>query len=357
MLQRLLFLLAPESAHRLVIRSFQQFPKLLPSLLGIGKSSAPDPLLQQQLWGRHFPNPIGLAPGFDKNAEVFAPMLSLGFGFVEVGTLTPKPQIGNDKPRLFRLQEDQAVINRLGFNNQGQAVAYERLRQGRGKVSGIIGVNIGKNKDSADAVADYVAGLQKMASVADYITVNISSPNTAGLRDLQQAKSLDVLLGALSQARQQMTPNPPLLVKIAPDLEAGQLQEMVGLALQHQVDGLIMTNTTVKRPASLKSPYAAQTGGLSGQPLFDLSTATLAAAYQLTKGKIPLIGLGGIASAEQAYQKIKAGANLVQLYTGLVYGGFPLLHKIKRGLRHLLKQDGYKNIGEAVGVGSSNCLK
>lgn len=350
MLQRLLFLLAPETAHRLVIRSFQQLPKLLPAMVGSPKPSANDSFLSQQLWGKTFPNPIGLAPGFDKNAEVFAPMLRLGFGFVEVGTLTPKPQLGNDKPRLFRLTEDQAVINRLGFNNLGQAVAYERLQRGRAKTAGIIGVNIGKNKDSTDAVADYVMGWQKMAGVADYITVNISSPNTAGLRDLQQAKSLDVLLGALSQVRLQTTTNPPLLLKIAPDLDAAQLQDIVQLALHHKLDGLIISNTTIKRPASLKSSHASQMGGLSGQPLFDLSTAALAAAYALTKGKIPLIGVGGVASAEQAYEKIKAGANLVQLYTGLVYGGFPLLHKIQRGLRHYLKQDGYGNVREAVGT-------
>lgn len=350
MLQRLLFLLAPETAHRLVIRSFQQLPKLLPAMLGSPKPSANDSFLSQQLWGKTFPNPIGLAPGFDKNAEVFAPMLRLGFGFVEVGTLTPKPQLGNDKPRLFRLVEDRAVINRLGFNNQGQEAALQRLVKGRAKISGIVGVNIGKNKDSADAVADYVMGWQTMAGVADYITINISSPNTVGLRDLQHSKQLEGLLAALSQARLQTATNPPLLLKIAPDLETNQLQDVIQLCLQYQLDGLIVTNTTIKRPASLKSPHASQMGGLSGQPLFDLSTATLAAAYALTKGKIPLIGVGGIASAQQAYQKIKAGANLVQLYTGLVYGGFPLLHQIKRGLRHYLQQDGYRNVSEAVGT-------
>lgn len=349
MLQRLLFLLKPETAHRVVINGFHYFPHLMPMICGAGSQKA-DPFLHQQLWGRDFPNPIGLAAGFDKNAEMFQAMLNVGFGFLEVGTVTPKPQIGNDKPRLFRLVEDQAVINRLGFNNQGQEAAYQRLSKNRAKTSGIIGVNIGKNKDSADAVADYVMGWQKMAGVADYITVNISSPNTVGLRDLQQAKSLDVLLAALSQARLQTKTNPPLLLKIAPDLDAAQLQDIVQLALHHKLDGLIISNTTIKRPSSLKSAHTSQTGGLSGQPLFDLSTATLAAAYAVTKGKIPLIGVGGVASAEQAYQKIKAGANLVQLYTGLVYQGVPLLHKIQRGLRHYLKQGGYGNVREAVGT-------
>jgi dihydroorotate dehydrogenase len=297
--------------------------------------------------GLRFPNPVGLAPGYDKNAEVPAAILRLGFGFTEVGTLTPLPQTGNPRPRLFRLTEDKAVINRMGFNNQGLAAAIERLSKlRRDRFGGVLGVNIGANKDSSDRVSDYVAGVNAMAPVADYLTVNISSPNTPGLRALQDKAALDDLLAAVMAARVDAT---PIFLKVAPDLESADIDDIVQVSMARGIAALIVSNTTITRP-SLKSRYAGESGGLSGAPLRDLAQQRLRDFRQSSGGQIPLIGVGGIASAEDAYARIRAGASLVQIYSALVYEGPGLASTINRGLLRLLKRDGFANIDEAVGV-------
>lgn len=351
MLWKLAYLLQPETAHQLAIGLLRRYPRFMSRLMT--RPIDNHPALSQKLWGIDFANPIGLAAGFDKNAEIVPAMMQMGFGFIEVGTLTPRAQAGNDKPRLFRLSRDRAIINRLGFNNQGQQRAHRRLEMlyNQPKKS-IIGVNIGKNKDTDDAIADYVLGWQQMADVADYITVNISSPNTAGLRELQQYKQLQNLLEALGNVRTKHQKKIPLFVKIAPDLGQEQIKDIVELSLTYQVNGLIISNTTIERFDSMKSYHMQQTGGLSGQPLFQKSTAVLAKFYRLTEGRIPLIGVGGVASAEQAYQKIRAGANLIQLYTALIYSGFKLVHEIHRQLPRLLAKDGYNHISQAIGRGA-----
>ena len=340
----LLRLLAPEAAHRASIVA-----------LGAGiapRAAAPDPpRLGITLWGLRFPNPVGLAAGFDKNAMVPDAMLRFGFGFVETGTVTPRPQPGNPKPRLFRLVEDRALINRLGFNNEGLDAAHRRLAA-RHKRTGLVGANLGKNKDSIDAVADYVEGVRVLAPLADYLVVNVSSPNTPGLRDLQRRASLLALIAALRSARAEATPAdpPPLLLKIAPDLSERERLEIAEAALETGIDGLIISNTTVVRGAGLRSPHAREPGGLSGVPLFAPSTALVAEMRRLTRGRIPLIGVGGIASGADAYTKIRAGASLVQLYTSLVYEGPGLVRRIKRDLADFLARDGFASIADAVGA-------
>jgi dihydroorotate dehydrogenase len=299
------------------------------------------------VFGLDFPNPLGLAPGFDKNAEVPDAVLAQGFGFVEVGTITPRPQAGNPKPRLFRLAADRAVINRMGFNNEGQAAALSRLEAR--KPHGVVGVNIGANKDSEDRGADYVSGLAAFAGVASYITVNISSPNTPGLRALQSRAELRALLVRLKAARAGQPRNPPLLLKIAPDLEDAELGDIAAICLEGLVDGLIVSNTTLAREG-LKSSHAREPGGLSGAPLFEASTKALAKTYALTRGKLPLIGVGGVSDAETAWRKIRAGASLIQLYTALVYGGPGLVGEILEGLKLRLARHGLENISEAVGA-------
>ena len=340
----LLRLLPPETAHRLTIAALTS---------GIAPQRAePDPrILRVKLWGRSFPNPIGLAAGFDKNAEVPDAMLRFGFGFVETGTVTPRPQAGNPKPRLFRLTEDRALINRLGFNNQGLEAVQARLAARRGR-PGLVGANIGKNKDSADAIADYVVGLRALAPLADYITVNVSSPNTPGLRDLQRKATLLSLIAALKDARAVAVPRdpPPLLLKIAPDLSPEERAEIAEAAHETAIDGLVISNTTVARPSGLRSRHAQETGGLSGAPLFEASTRLVAEMRQLTRGRIPLVGVGGIASGADAYAKIRAGASLVQLYTALVYEGAALVQRIKRDLAACLIRDGFAGIADAVGA-------
>lgn len=310
------------------------------------------PALETVCFGLSFRNPVGMAAGFDKNAEVVEALSKQGFGFVEAGTVTPLPQPGNPRPRLFRLPEDEAVINRLGFNNKGVHAFVENLIKQR--PSCIIGANIGKNKDSLDAMYDYATSLEAVYMHADYITVNISSPNTVGLRDLQQKISLSELIKVVSKKREELEAkhkrHVPVLYKIAPDLSAEDKEGIVDVALAHRVEGLIVTNTTTTRPDSLKSCHAGEKGGLSGRPLFALSTATLRDIYKLSGGKIPLVGVGGIASAEDAYAKIRAGASLVQLYSALVYQGFGLVRQINEGLIKLLERDGLKNISEAVGT-------
>jgi dihydroorotate dehydrogenase len=332
----------PELAHALAIRALRLAP--LPSA---GKE---DEALSISAFGLKFPNPLGMAAGFDKNAEVPDALLRLGFGFVEVGTLTPHPQSGNPTPRLFRLDADAAVINRLGFNNEGHHAALMRLKR-RG--SGLVGVNIGANKDSPDRAADYVAGIRTLAEVASYFTVNISSPNTPGLRDLQQRAALDDLLLRVLEARDAAAAasgRRPVLLKIAPDLGLNELDDIVAVARRREVDGMIVSNTTVTRPASLSDRAKAQeAGGLSGRPLFRLSTRILAETYVRVEGTFPLIGVGGVDSGAAAFAKIKAGASLMQLYTGLIFRGISLLPAIKADLVNLLRLARVDRLTDAVG--------
>ena len=300
--------------------------------------------LRSTVAGVDFPSPVGLAAGFDKNAEVPEQMLGLGFGFVEVGTVTPKPQPGNPKPRMFRLVEDCAVINRLGFNNQGLTRAYDRLRHTT-HLHGVIGVNVGANKDSAERIADYAEGIRRMAPVARYLTVNISSPNTPGLRGLQEEGELRELLAAVEEVRT----NKPIFLKVAPDLVDGDHERIVRAALDHHVDALIVANTTVSRPV-LKSRHAGETGGLSGAPLKELALEALRSFRSASGGEIPLIGVGGIANAEDAWERIRAGASLVQLYSAMVYEGPGIARTIAAGLAQRLKREGIANIAELVGT-------
>lgn len=293
--------------------------------------------------GIDFPTPVGLAAGFDKDAEVPEQMLSLGFGFVEVGTLTPRPQEGNPRPRLFRLKEDRAVINRMGFNNGGQPAAYGRLQLDM-RLPGIIGVNVGANKDSKDRIADYVSGIQAMAPVARYLTINISSPNTPGLRGFQDEGALDELLAAVRA----MPGKKPIFLKVAPDLGEGDPERIVKAAIDHGIDALIVSNTTVSRPP-LKSRYAGEQGGLSGAPLKPLALDALRRFRRASGGEIPLIGVGGISNANDAWERIRAGASLIQLYTAMVYDGPGIARRIARGLAQHLKREGFASIGEAVG--------
>jgi dihydroorotate dehydrogenase len=330
------FLADAEAAHRATIRALKIMPARRPPDLPAS--------LRTRVAGLDFPSPIGLAAGFDKDAEVPEQMLSLGFGFVEVGTLTPRPQPGNPRPRLFRLKEDRAVINRLGFNNRGQPAACERLL-GCTHVHGIIGVNVGANKDSNDRIADYVAGVRAMAPVARYLTINISSPNTPGLRGLQDEGALDELLAAV----QAVGANKPIFLKVAPDLAECDPERIARAAIDHRIDGLIVSNTTVSRPP-LGSRLASEAGGLSGVPLGPLALDALRRFRGASGGEIPLIGVGGIASAEDAWERIRAGASLVQLYTAMVYEGPGIARRIARGLAERLKREGFATIAEAVGT-------
>lgn len=336
-------LLYPETAHTATMR-------LLKAGLVPPQPRVDHPSLRVRLWGRLFPNPVGLAAGFDKNAEVADAMLAQGFGFVEVGSVTPRPQPGNPRPRMFRLCEDEAIINRMGFNNQGlEAVAARLAARPR---HGLVGANLGKNKDTEDAAADYEAGAARLAPLADYLVINVSSPNTPGLRALQGRAQLEALVGRTRAALDGAMPEPgrpPLLLKIAPDLAAEDLADIAAVALAGALDGLIVSNTTIARPESLRSAHAGQTGGLSGAPLFAPSTEVLRTMYRLTAGRLPIIGAGGIASGGQAYAKIRAGASLVQLYSALVYQGPALVTRIKRELIGLLKRDGFASVAEAVG--------
>jgi dihydroorotate dehydrogenase len=338
-LRPMVFTLEAERAHRATVRALRLRPNL-----GIPTS---DPRLAIDVAGLRFPNPVGLAAGFDKDAQVPDAMLGLGFGFAEVGTLTPFPQAGNPRPRLFRLAEDRAVINRMGFNNGGQAAALERLLR-RNDRPGIVGVNIGANKDAADRIADYANGVRVMAGVARYLTVNISSPNTPGLRALQDRGALTELLAAVMAARP--AGGPPVFLKVAPDLEPADITDIAQITGEYRLDGLIVSNTTISRPA-LRSRHAGETGGLSGAPLKDLAQQRIADFRSATGGAIPLIAAGGIASAEDAYARIRAGASLIQLYSALVYEGPGLAKRINAGLVKLLDRDGFATIGDAVGRG------
>ncbi len=334
-----------ETAHRLTIGALALVPaSALPA------PAADDPRLAVEAFGLRFPNPVGLAAGFDKNAEAVDALLSLGFGFVEAGTATPLPQPGNPRPRLFRLPKDEAVINRFGFNGEGAARVRARLAARSRTARGVVGVNIGANKDAADRAADYARGVEELAAFADYLTVNVSSPNTPGLRDLQQADALDDLLARVLEARAHVAGRKPVLLKIAPDLSLSELDAIVACARRREVDGLIVSNTTLSRPAALRErELAREAGGLSGRPLFDLSTRMLAQAFLRAEGAFPLVGAGGIDGPERAFAKIEAGASLVQLYSALVFKGPGLPRRIVRGLSRILDERGLARIEGAVG--------
>lgn len=385
------YVINPEQAHVIGVKSLA-LSRRARYLLGLIDDTEDGPVLRSTVLGMEFDNPIGISAGFDKHAECMAGLYDSGFGFVEIGSVTPLPQPGNEKPRVFRLQEDQSIINRYGFNSEGIQAVTQRLQQylhaksvaqghrqqphpaaslleamddTHNKV-GPLGLNLGKNKTSTDAVADYVIGIQTAGSYADYIVVNVSSPNTPGLRSLQAKKELYQLLNAVKKARdavdqqspivrvkglqQHSNTRRPLLVKIAPDLSEADKQDIAETVTAVGFDGLIISNTTLARPDSLKSVHRNEIGGLSGPPLFEMSTALVADMYKRTKGKIPIIGVGGISDADQAYAKIKAGASLVQLYTAFSYNGPALIHDIKSGLKQRLQRDGYKHVSDAVGV-------
>ncbi|XP_052205525.1 dihydroorotate dehydrogenase (quinone), mitochondrial [Diospyros lotus] len=363
-------LLDAEVAHRLAVSAAARG--------WVPKEKRADPsILGLEVWGRRFSNPVGLAAGFDKNAEAVEGLLGLGFGFVEVGSVTPVPQDGNAKPRIFRLRQAGAIINRCGFNSEGIVTVAKRLgtqhgkrklaetsstssspeeiKQGGKAGPGILGVNLGKNKTSEDAAADYVQGVHTLSQYADYLVINVSSPNTPGLRQLQGRKQLKDLVKKVQAARDEMQWGeegpPPLLVKIAPDLSKQDLEDIAAVALALRLDGLIISNTTISRPDPVSNnPVAEEAGGLSGKPLFTLSTNILKEVYVLTKGKIPLIGCGGVSSGEDAYKKIRAGATLVQLYTAFAYGGPALIPEMKAELARCLERDGFKSVHEAVGA-------
>ncbi len=343
--------LNPETAHNLTIAA-------LASGLYPRNWKADDPSLRVSLFGSDFPNPVGIAAGFDKNAQVPDAMLGLGFGFAEVGTITPRPQDGNPKPRIFRLPAHNAVINRLGFNNEGHEAALVRLKK-RGNASGIVGVNVGANKDSTDRIGDYLSGLTTFYDVASYFTVNISSPNTPGLRGLQEGEELASLLSRIDERRAELAgptgSRKPVLLKIAPDLDDEQLEHVAASCLESGLDGVIVSNTTLSRDG-VDGPNAGEAGGLSGRPLFERSTRVLAKFHRLTDGRLPLVGVGGIASGADAYAKIRAGASLVQLYTALIFKGPGLVTAIKQDLGSLLKRDGHSSIADAVGTGVDKFL-
>ena len=330
----------PETAHGLAIRALQ-----------MGLTTRPGPFttsrLRTQISGLSLPNPVGLAAGFDKNATALAPLARTGFGFLEVGAATPRPQPGNPRPRLFRLSEDRAAINRFGFNNDGaEAIAARLAARDRSTVAGI---NLGANKDSEDRARDFSKVLETCGVHVDFATVNVSSPNTEKLRDLQGKAALGALLQGVVETRARLARPVPVFLKIAPDLSGDDLKDIADVAREVQIDGIIATNTTLNRDG-LASPHASQAGGLSGAPLFEQSTSVLARLSTLTDGKIPLIGVGGISSAEEAYAKIRAGASAVQLYTALIYRGLSLITEIAEGLDRLLARDGFSNVAEAVGT-------
>lgn len=335
----------PEDAHRMAIQGLRLLPPI--------RQKPDDSKLAVRAFGLNFPNPIGMAAGFDKSAEAPDALLRLGFGFVEIGSVTPKPQVGNPRPRLFRLERDEAVINRMGFNNDGAEVVLRRLAA-RAHQGGIVGVNVGANKDSPDRVADYVKLIETFAPVASYFTVNVSSPNTPGLRNLQQSAQLDDLLAKVIDARERVRTNAgdsPVLLKIAPDLSLAELDDVVQIARSRRVDGMIVANTTLARPSTLRETNRAkEQGGLSGRPLFRLSTRMVAETYVRAEGAFPLIGVGGIDSGGAALTKIRAGASLIQLYSSLIYKGLGLVEDIKNDLASTLLRTGRDSLSEIVGA-------
>lgn len=346
--QPLLRLLDPETAHGVAIWALKH---------GVVRGSAnpDDPLLSIRVWDLAFSNPIGLAAGFDKDAEVIDAMLAFGFGFVEAGTVTPLPQPGNPKPRLFRLDEDQGVINRFGFNSHGLGEFAARLaKRRRTGARGMVGANVGRNRHALDAAGDYVTGIERVCGLADYLVCNISSPNTPGLRGLQARAQIEELITRVLDARRRAAPDPsrlpPLLAKVGPDLDERQLRDIAEVAVATRIDGLIVGNSTVDRPASLRSRHRNEAGGLSGQPLTGKATSCLAAMHRFTEGRLPIIGCGGVASGADAYARIRAGASLVQLYSALVFHGPELVDGIKRELAERLRADGFKTVSDAIGA-------
>ena len=366
----LIFKLDAETAHNLAINFLKYFPNLATSCT-LNKQYKN---LQQTLWNLDFPSPIGMAAGFDKNAETVKALQQFGFGFVEVGTVTPKPQSGNDKPRLFRLQEDGAIINRLGFNNKGAEVFAKNIENlfyaDSHKACGnsckatndkhsstsdkILGINIGKNKDTENAISDYILLLEKFYQNASYITVNISSPNTKNLRDLQKEDQLDLFLSALMSKKNELekihNKKTPIWLKVAPDLSLDEQKTIAEIALKNKIDALIISNTTIGRPENLRSKNAVEQGGLSGKPLFEKSNEVLRNFYNLTQGQLTLVGVGGVSSAQDVYTKIKYGASLVQIYSSLIYQGFGSVERITKELSELVEKDGLENISQARGM-------
>ena len=344
-LRPFLFNLDPETAHDLAIKSLKFNP--LPSRTFEVEN---EKMLEINVLGKKFPNPIGLAAGFDKSAEVYNSLLRLGFGFVEVGTVTPVKQYGNSKPRIFRLENDEALINRLGFNNDGIEIVKKRIKSD-GKI-GILGVNIGPNKETKDQKKDFCSGLKNFFDIADYITVNISSPNTEGLRDFHDHEKLIALLTSLNKTKKENKTNIPLLLKISPDIRENKIPEIVDVATKNNISAIILTNTTNTNKSNLKSDTKNEEGGLSGKPLQQISTNMIKKFYKLLDGKIPIIGVGGVDSGKSAYEKIIAGASLLQLYTSFVYRGPSTAKYIKKELIQILKAEGVKSLEDIVGKGA-----
>ncbi len=342
----LLHRMDPERAHALSIRALKTGLAPLPRPFT-------SPRLETEIAGLSLPNPLGLAAGYDKNAEVLAPLARAGFGFIEAGAVTPRPQPGNPRPRLFRLPEDRAVINRFGFNSEGMEAVAQRLA--RRPQDAVIGLNLGANRNSPDRAADYAAVLERLGDHLDFATVNVSSPNTENLRDLQGAEALSALLSGVMETRARLARQIPIFLKIAPDLEDREIGEIARVALDAGIDGIIATNTTLSRDG-LTGAERGQSGGLSGAPLFAPSTRLLARLYKETGGRLPLIGVGGIATAEHAYEKIRAGASALQIYTALVYGGLSLVGEILRGLDQLLAREGFATVAEATGTNTEKWL-
>ena len=343
-LRPFLFSLDPETAHDLAIKSLKFNP--LPSKMFKVEN---EEMLKIELLGKQFPNPIGLAAGFDKSAEVYNPILKLGFGFVEIGTVTPLKQFGNPKPRMFRLEPDNALINRLGFNNDGIEAIKARIKSDRKK--GILGINIGPNKDTKDQKNDFCLGLKNFFDIADYITVNISSPNTEGLRDFHDQEKLKDLLISLNKIKKDNKTNIPLLLKISPDINDNHIREITEVAIKNNISAVILTNTTNVNRKNLTSELKDEVGGLSGDPLQNISTNMIKKFYKELGNKIPIIGVGGVSSGKSAYEKIIAGASLLQLYTGFVYRGPSAAKDIKKELIQILKSEGVNNIKEIIGKG------
>ena len=336
-LRPIIFRFDPEFSHRFMLNSLKLFGS-------IRLDKKDDAILENCLFGKKFSNPFGLAAGFDKNAEVTAGIGNLGFGFTEVGTLTPKPQRGNPRPRLFRLKSDEAIINRLGFNNLGFDYAYNNLKKVERTLP--IGINLGANRETVNKVGDYLTGAQKFDAVADYLTINISSPNTPGLRDLQQRDELDILLNALKTKRIKSK----IFIKIAPDLADEDLQDVISIALKYQVQGLVVCNTTIKRNYYLKDKFSNEKGGLSGPPLVDISARMVSDIFSVSGDRLTLIGVGGVSNGREAYERIAKGASLLQLYTALVYQGPFLIQKLKKELVQLMRDDGISDISSLIGA-------
>jgi len=346
----LMQLIDPEIAHNLAVKTLKY--GLVP------KQKTEDPsLLQTTVLGLQFKNPIGMAAGFDKQGEAVEGLHKIGFSFVEIGSVTPKPQPGNPKPRVFRLPEDNAVINRYGFNSDGHDIVWKRLKRLKENKNfgGILGVNLGKNKETKDAIQDYIDGIKRFTDVADYFVINISSPNTPGLRSLQNKKNLEELLTRINATRESVGSKQPLFLKLAPDLSDSERQDVADVVLnkKSRVDGLVLCNTTVTRP-NLTSPNKEESGGLSGAPLTDISTAMISDMYRRTHGLIPIIGVGGVFSGSDVYLKIKAGASLVQIYTSYIYNGPPIVGKIKRELCEILESNGFSSVTDAIGKDAKN---